>query len=370
MSKGLKKLALGLLSMFLLACGNEENMGVELSLTIDRELPSGGVISVYQLTEDGMAPIDSLEQNDQGIYTTQLSLDQESFVRLDIARQGMVNLILDGSEEKVTVSVEQGDVEITGSESSIAINAIDLIRAKFQRDAQQLNQEAIMATQQGDDDTFQAILDQYNNLEKQQLADIKTKVKESGGSLAALYGLNFLEMENESDFFEEVIGKVEKKLANHFWLVEMKEAFESTRALAIGEEAPDFSLETPAGDMLALSDLRGKYVLIDFWAAWCGPCRKENPNVVAAYKRFGGESFEILGVSLDRTRQAWLAAIEQDGLPWKHVSDLQYFNSEAARLYQISAIPATYLIDPDGRIVAKNLRGTNLTRKLEELFEE
>ena len=119
---------------------------------------------------------------------------------------------------------------------------------------------------------------------------------------------------------------------------------------------------------ITLSSLKGKYVLIDFWAAWCGPCRRENPNVVRLYKEYSNQGFEILGVSLDRSKEAWLKAIEQDGLSWIHVSDLKHFGSEAASTYQINAIPATYLIGPDGVIVAKNLRGPALEDKLREIF--
>ena len=109
--------------------------------------------------------------------------------------------------------------------------------------------------------------------------------------------------------------------------------------------------------------------MIDFWAAWCRPCRVENPNVVALYKKYNSKGFEVFGVSLDRKKEDWVKAIEMDGLSWTHVSDLQYFNSAAARLYNIQAIPATYLLDKEGKIIAKNLRGIALRKKLEELFD-
>jgi peroxiredoxin len=108
--------------------------------------------------------------------------------------------------------------------------------------------------------------------------------------------------------------------------------------------------------------------MIDFWAAWCRPCRLENPNVVRMYQAYNNRGFEVLGVSLDRTKEAWLKAIADDGLTWTQISDLKYFESEAARTYQINAIPATYLIDPDGNIIAKNLRGAELEAKLQEIF--
>ena len=109
--------------------------------------------------------------------------------------------------------------------------------------------------------------------------------------------------------------------------------------------------------------------MIDFWAAWCKPCRAENPNVVRLYNQYKDKGFEVFGVSLDRTREDWLKAIEDDGLTWPQVSDLKYFNSAAAELYQIEAIPATYLLDPDGKIIAKDLRGPALEAKLAKLFE-
>ena len=139
---------------------------------------------------------------------------------------------------------------------------------------------------------------------------------------------------------------------------------------AIGQEAMDFTQTTLEGDQFKLSSLRGKYVLIDFWAAWCKPCRAENPNVVKAYNKYKDQNFEIVGVSLDASKEQWEIAVEKDGLPWIHISDLKYWKNEVAVQYDINSVPANLLIDPDGIIIAKNLRGEALTECLAQIFEK
>ena len=141
--------------------------------------------------------------------------------------------------------------------------------------------------------------------------------------------------------------------------------------LIAGMEAPDIVMEGTDGKELRLSDLRGKVVLIDFWASWCGPCRRENPHVVSLYHRFHDKGFEIFSVSLDNNRDAWLKAIKDDGLVWPyHVSDLRGWQSAAGRLYGINSVPATVLVDRQGNILARNLRGQDLDNKLNEIFAQ
>ena len=137
---------------------------------------------------------------------------------------------------------------------------------------------------------------------------------------------------------------------------------------AIGAVAPEFSMNDTEGKAIALSSLKGKVVLVDFWASWCGPCRQENPNVVKVYQKYHSKGFEILGVSLDQRKEDWLKAVKDDNLTWIHVSDLQYWQNAAARLYGVNAIPQSFLLDKDGKIIAKGLRGEQLEKKLAELF--
>ena len=143
---------------------------------------------------------------------------------------------------------------------------------------------------------------------------------------------------------------------------------EAEKLLGIGAIPPEIELPTPEGNMMKLSDLRGKVVLLDFWASWCKPCRMENPNVVKVYNKYKDKGFDILSVSLDRSRDPWLQAIEKDQMTWNHVSDLKFWQSKAAKTYRVSSIPATFLLDKDGRILAKNLRGPALEAKVKEIL--
>ena len=139
---------------------------------------------------------------------------------------------------------------------------------------------------------------------------------------------------------------------------------------AIGKIAPDFTQPDTSGKPVKLSDLRGKYVLVDFWASWCGPCRAENPNLVKTFDRYKDKGFTVLGISLDQPgkKDAWLAAIHKDNLTWTQVSDLKFWDNEVAVLYGVKAIPTNLLLDPEGKIIAKDLRGEDLSKKLSELF--
>lgn len=151
---------------------------------------------------------------------------------------------------------------------------------------------------------------------------------------------------------------------------EFKGTVNKARSYAQGAVAPDFTQKTPEGEEMSLSDLKGKVVLIDFWASWCGPCRKENPHVLKVYNKYKDKGFEILGVSLDRSKMPWLKAIEKDGLTWHHVSDLKGWQNEVAKNYSVRSIPHTVLLDENQRIIARNLRGASLEQKLQQIFGE
>ena len=187
------------------------------------------------------------------------------------------------------------------------------------------------------------------------LGGIISGLQQQKSPLMSLYAKQYAEKYKDSE--PEAAARLER-------LLKMSASF------IVGGEAPDFTMNTPEDVPMKLSDHRGKVLLIDFWASWCGPCRRENPNVVAAYKKYHEKGFDVLGVSLDRNKDRWLGAIKKDGLTWNHVSDLKGWKNEAAKLYGVTSIPAMVLLDREGKIIARNLRGPALEAKLKQIFGE
>jgi peroxiredoxin len=208
----------------------------------------------------------------------------------------------------------------------------------------------------------------YNAIVNSANEEMIEKLKKNTEMYASLMAIQALDPDRYADIYKAVDQGLIKKYPNERNVKMFHNVVLSMLSTAIGQPAPEIELETPEGKELALSSLKGKVVLIDFWASWCGPCRKEMPNVVKAYAKFKNKGFEIFGVSLDQDKARWIEAIQKDGITWPQVSDLKQWQSSVVRQYNIQGIPYTVLLDREGNILAKNLRGEELEKKLTEVL--
>lgn len=363
-------LALSLL-VSLAACGGgpEEFDGTVNIKGQLKNQPEGHVI-LSRFDGDRAEVVDTIAVNDKGQFDYALNLSGPSFYELNLYDHEFVRLALYNEDVKVDYDFEkEDDLNITGSHDTEQILKVDALVEQYQEEINQLNSEYYDAMSAGDREAIKGIQDRSMEMATHHAARVKETIRGMDGSFASLAAITMIDPRTDFEFLDSLLNGLDRKYPDTKTIISLRQQLDEMRALAVGQPAPEIALPNPEGVITKLSDLRGKYVLIDFWAAWCKPCREENPNVVRLYHQYKDRGFEVFGVSLDRTREAWVGAIEEDGLEWTQVSDLKYFNSEAAATYQINAIPATYMVDPDGNIIAKDLRGASLENKLKELFQ-
>ncbi len=200
---------------------------------------------------------------------------------------------------------------------------------------------------------------------------LRTTVSDNKKSVVGLY-LLLSQLANDMSAAEldSTLATFDSSLKASVYMTELNKKLTAKKNFDIGKQAPDFTLNDPNGKPVSLASFKGKYVLLDFWASWCSPCRGENPNLVKAYKKYNPQGFEIFGVSLDDSKDNWLKGIKEDNITWTQVSDVKGWKCEAARLYSIESIPASFLLDKEGVIIAKNLRGEELEKKLAEIYSK
>jgi peroxiredoxin len=318
-----------------------------------------------QLTADGSFALKGVE-NDRGSFFTLNIADRQKVVLL-VEGGEKFNVLADGTPRDAKGN--GGNAEITGSKNMDYYAQIDQLMKAFAAKVTVWNEEYAAAEEKKDTKKIQEVQASFAKADQERLSVIKKLLPEMGTSLVALFTANnFLNPDTDLEILKKLADDYEKveptpTLAKGF-IGQVKRV----AGVSIGQQAPDFTLNSPEGKPVALSSLRGKFVLIDFWASWCGPCRMENPNVVRMYDKFKDKGFDIYGVSLDDNEKAWKTAIERDKLKWLHGSELKKWNSGVAQAYGVNAIPATFLIDKDGKIIAKNLRGPALESKLTELL--
>lgn len=362
--------------MLMLGC--EPEKGWQLTIKGKVGFPqAGGKIQLEKLGGTGEALPQVITLNDDYTYQQKIRIEEPGYYRLDFYGMQTVDFILDKSDVEVNVDGNNPDgfVEIKGSPDIDLVNKVQQMMMEAQQNPRmaELNTEFNLARANNDMVLMEQLQEEYLTTYNAGVEKVVALLKEQGPSVAVinlLSSTNLIDRDQYFDLYLHVADELKKEWPDYQLSKEFIATVDKMKVLAVGQQAPEISLPDPNGNIVSLSSLRGKYVLVDFWAKWCGPCRQENPNVVRMYHKYKDKGFDVFGVSLDRTKEDWLQAIHEDGLEWTHVSDLKYFNSEAAVIYNINAIPFSVLVDPNGIIIGKNLRGKGLEKKLSELFEK
>ncbi|ANH79850.1 alkyl hydroperoxide reductase [Niabella ginsenosidivorans] len=354
------------ISLFLIMLFPVVAMAQQLTLTGTIEgLPDNTSVLLINL-EKGSSTIGETKSKG-GMFTLSGQLDGPSILGLMVGDSSKTALFVGNDVVKVTGNMKQkmDDWKFTGSKTQDDFAEFqDLFIPKFER----VNQIGIEQQSGAGSD----VLDDSMKLV---VADIQQNVdafiaKHPASPVSAMVVLSTIGFTDDIALLEKRAGALSKEVMQTSVGSQLQKALEDARFNAVGTEAAGFTQKDTAGKEVSLDQFRGKYVLVDFWASWCGPCRRENPNVVHVYNKYRDKNFTVLGVSLDEEKEAWLKAIEKDGLTWTQVSDLKGWENEVAQQYRITAIPRNFLIGPDGKIIGKDLRGRELENKLAEILDK
>ena len=359
----MRKLLLSIVaaSMTLAACNAQS--GYKVTGTVEG-MPDGKAIiaTVNGSSLDTLAKADV--KNGSFEFTGNVSEPTGAYIMV-IGQRGAIPFMLENAN--ITVNAGQAGLTVTGSEGQKIYDQFMAINTTTQQEAMKLQQEYQAAN--GDQAKMQAVQDAYAKLMTDAQAKETELIKANPDSYVSTFvivsGMGQMEYEQLKERYN-LLGEKAKASAQGKAIAAQIAKLEST---AIGQIAPNFTITTPEGESISLYDIKGKVKLIDFWASWCGPCRGENPHVVEIYKEYHPKGLEIFGVSLDNNKEAWVKAIADDGLVWKHGSDLKGWQSAPAQLYSVSGIPHTVLLDENNKIIAKNLRGDELKQKIAELLK-
>lgn len=333
------------------------------------------LVVLQELRKDGWSLIDSVHTDEAGNFSLSgntkeevfciLQWDSSSYIMLVVNNNTQMQLEISGVNPYISYSISGTEIQ-----QSIELKEFIELSAGFDYKLFAIQQQASNLSGSEEDYALAAVLQNqfYDVLSKRKEAFLEY-MKSKPKSLVPYVVFTYYLIEDFSfAMLEAAYTSVNAYNPQSKYTKELQVLYNAERLLAVGSPAPDIIQNDPNGNPVHLSSLRGKVVLIDFWASWCGPCRRENPNVVRMYRRLKPKGLEIYGVSLDQDRNAWLNAIARDSLSWIHVSDLRQWQNAAARLYKVSGIPYTVLLDRKGVIVAKGLRGPELEARIEELL--
>jgi peroxiredoxin len=287
------------------------------------------------------------------------------------SRKNVALLFISPDKLQVTSIDSFSNVTIKGSTANDEFAKIEKEMKVINDKGNELNKQYMEFDKAKDEAGKNKIMAQFKELDKQSKEVYSSYLKANPNSPIAMFAINqFAGYDINADEVDPLFTTLPASVKSYPSYKEFSDRLAVARKIGVGKQALDFTQNDTLGKPVSLSSFRGKYVLVDFWASWCGPCRRENPNVVSAFNKYKDKGFTVLGVSLDQpnAQARWIKAIHDDNLTWTHVSDLKYWNNEVAQLYGVRAIPFNLLLDKDGKIIAKNIRGEELQNKLAELF--